>query len=58
MLTFALNSGKVSVSFNVACKTVFQRIGFFLEIEKFVNFIVDKGNYDCRYFWNLSDNYD
>ena len=42
-LTFALNSGKDSVSFSAASKTVFQRIGPLLEIEKFVNFTVNLG---------------
>ena len=40
-LTFALNSGKDFISFSVASKTVFQRIGPFPEIAKFVNLIVD-----------------
>ena len=38
-MSFALNSGKDSINFTVAFKTVFQRVGILLEIAKFVNFI-------------------
>ena len=40
---FALKSGKDSISFSVASKTVCQKIGPPLEIAKFVNFIVELG---------------
>ena len=42
-MTFALNSGKDPISFSVLSKTVFQKIGPQLEIEKFVDFIVGLG---------------
>ena len=42
-MTFALNSGKDSISFSVPSITVFQRIGLLLEIAKFVNVIVHLG---------------
>ena len=38
-MSFALNSGKDSISYRVAFKTIFQRVAILLEISKFVNFI-------------------
>ena len=53
-VTFALNSGKDSISFSVASKTVFQRIGLLLEIAKFVNFIADLGIVQLPLFLELA----
>ena len=42
-MSFALNSSNDPISFSVASKTVFQGIGPFLEMAKFVKFIADLG---------------